>query len=54
MAAMDVSGFDYNDPITNMNVVIAVQAIANHVKNTMDMNNKIDTVRSDMVILAGR
>ena len=51
---MDVGGFDYNEPVTNMNVLTAVQAIVNHVKNTMDMNNKIDTVRSDLVILAGR
>ena len=54
MTAMDVGGFDYNEPVTNMNVLTAVQAIVNHVKNTMDMNSKIDAVRSDLVNLAGR
>ncbi len=51
---MAVSGFDYNEPVPNMNVVTAVQAIINHVKNTMDMNNKIYIVKSDLVTLAGR
>ena len=48
MAAMDVSGFEYNEPVANLNVVTAVQALVNHVKNTMDTNNKIETIKSDV------
>ncbi len=41
---MEIGGLEYNEAVSAQNVIVAVQALVNHVKNTADINNKIESI----------